>query len=84
MFMNPMPMDGFGDYSNAYNIQPSSAVKGNQLASAVKTHNKKDHRRNTAHDIGHQLFSLNDLNYKPKVSQMKYSYAPDASPRHPE
>ena len=73
-------MEGFGDLCN--NLQPPSAVKGSHLGSAVKRDSKKD-RRNTQFDIAQSLFTVNDLNFKPKVSQMKYNYAADGSPRHP-
>ena len=66
-------MEGFGDFIQ----QPPSAVKGSVVGSAVKRDSKKD-RRHTQFDI---VLSVNDLNFKPKASQMKYNYAADGSPR---
>ena len=71
--IKPNPMEGFGDYMQ----QPPSAVKGSVVGSAVKRDSKKD-RRHTQFDI---VLSVNDLNFKPKASQMKYNYAADGSPR---
>ena len=71
--IKPNPMEGFGDFIQ----QPPSAVKGNVVGSAVKRDSKKD-RRHTQFDI---VLSVNDLNFKPKASQMKYNYAADGSPR---
>ena len=76
--MQPIPMESFGDVCK--NVQ--QPAKKASIASAVKQP-KKD-RRNTQFDISHTLFSVNDLNFKPKTTQMRYNYNADASPRHPD
>ena len=77
-FVQPVPMESFGDVCS--NLQPGPEKQS--LSSAVKRNSKKD-RRNTQFDISQTLFSVNDLNFKPKTTQMKYNYNADASPRHP-
>ena len=72
-------MESFGDMCN--NVK--QPVTKTSISSAVKTHTKKD-RRNTQFDISHTLFTVNDLNFKPKTTQMRYNYNADASPRHPQ